>query len=82
MYIRGIITSIYFIDENNKQYKNYKNGYSISYDTGENQLGYSYSELKILKDHYRRNRDVSYFSLLGIYFLNILDLTSVNAHLL
>lgn len=76
----GIITSIYFIDENNKKYKNYKEAALLSYDSGENQLGYSYSELKILKDYYRRNRDVSYFSLVGIYILNIVD-ASVNAHL-
>ncbi|MAO71335.1 MAG: hypothetical protein CMD02_02355 [Flavobacteriales bacterium] len=76
----GIITSVYFIDENNKQYKNYKEAALMSYETGDDQLGYSYSELKTLKDHYRRNRDISYFTLIGIYFLNILD-ASVNAHL-
>ena len=76
----GIITSVYFIDENHKQYKNYKEAALMSYETGDNQLGYSYSELKTLKDHYRRNRDISYFTLIGIYFLNILD-ASVNAHL-
>lgn len=76
----GIITSIYFIDENNKKYENYKESALLSYDTGENQLGYTYSELKTLKDHYRRNRDISYFSLVGIYILNIVD-ASVNAHL-
>ncbi len=76
----GIITSVYFIEENNKQYKNYKEAALMSYETGDDQLGYSYSELKTLKDHYRRNRDISYFTLIGIYFLNILD-ASVNAHL-
>ncbi len=76
----GIITSVYFIDENNKQYKKYKNAALQSYETEQNQLGYTYSELKTLKDHYRRNRDVSYFSLIGIYLLNIVD-ASVNAHL-
>ncbi len=76
----GIITSIYFIEENNKKYKNYKEAALLSYEIGENQLGYTYTELKTLKNHYRRNRDVSYFSLLGIYILNIVD-ASVNAHL-
>jgi len=76
----GIVTSIYFIEENNKKYKNYKEAALLSYETGENQLGYTYTELKTLKNHYRRNRDVSYFSLLGIYILNIVD-ASVNAHL-
>lgn len=76
----GLITSVYFIDENNKQYKNYKEAALLSYETGEDQLGYTYSELKTLKEHYRRNRDVSYFSFIGVYILNIVD-ASVNAHL-
>lgn len=76
----GIITSVYFIEENNKQYNNYKEAALLSYETGENQLGHTYSELKTLKDHYRRNKDVSYFSLAAIYLLNIVD-ASVNAHL-
>ncbi|MBT5354634.1 MAG: hypothetical protein HOL56_06005, partial [Flavobacteriales bacterium] len=34
----------------------------------------------ILKDHYKRNREISYFSFVGVYILNIID-ASVNAHL-
>ena len=60
--ISRIITSIYFIDENNKKYENYKEPNCPQLRYGENQLGYTYSELKTLKDHYRRNRDISYFS--------------------
>lgn len=76
----GLLTSAYFINDNNTQYKNYKEAALLSHQTGENQLGYTYSELKTLKDHYRRNRDVSYFSFVGVYILNIVD-ASVNAHL-
>ena len=76
----GLVTSVYFINDNNIQYKEYKNAALVSYETEENQLGYTYSELIILKDHYKRNREISYFSFVGVYILNIID-ASVNAHL-
>ena len=80
IYYSGLITSVYFINDNRTKYIDYRNAALLSYDTGENQLGYSYSQLKDLKEHYRRNRDVSYFIFTGIYILNIVD-ASVNAHL-
>ena len=67
IYYSGLITSIYFINDNSKKYLKYKEAALLSYDTGENQFGYTYSQLKDLKEHYRRNRDVSYFILTGIY---------------
>ena len=76
----GLVTSAYFINDNNNQYKEYKDAALVSYETGEDQLGYTYSELIILKDHYKRNREISYFSFVGVYILNIVD-ASVNAHL-
>lgn len=76
----GLVTSFYFINENNSKYIEYREAALLSHETGENQLGYSYSELKTLKEHYRRNRDLSYFSFVGVYILNIVD-ASVNAHL-
>ncbi len=76
----GLVTSFYFITENNSKYIEYREAALLSHETGENQLGYSYSELKTLKEHYRRNRDLSYFSFVGVYILNIVD-ASVNAHL-
>ena len=76
----GFVASAYFINDNNNQYKEYKDAALLSYETGEDQLGYTYSELIILKDHYKRNREISYFSFVGVYILNIID-ASVNAHL-
>ena len=76
----GLVTSAYFINDNNNQYKEYRDAALLSYETGEDQLGYTYSELITLKDHYKRNREISYFSFVGVYILNIID-ASVNAHL-
>ena len=76
----GIVTSFYFINENNSKYIEYREAALLSHETGENQLGHSYSELKNLKEYYSRNRDLSYFSFVGVYILNIVD-ASVNAHL-
>ena len=58
----GLVTSAYFINDNNNQYKEYRDAALLSYETGEDQLGYTYSELITLKDHYKRNREISYFS--------------------
>ena len=76
----GLVTSAYFINDNNNQYNEYRDAALLSYETGEDQLGYTYSELITLKDHYKRNREISYFSFVGVYILNIID-ASVNAHL-
>ena len=76
----GLVTSAYFVNDNNNQYNEYRDAALLSYETGEEQLGYTYSELIILKDHYKRNREISYFSFVGVYILNIID-ASVNAHL-
>jgi len=76
----GLVASAYFINDNNNQYNEYRDAALLSYETGEDQLGYTYSELITLKDYYRRNREISYFSFVGVYILNIVD-ASVNAHL-
>jgi len=81
----GLITSAYYINDNNEKYNLYKDAALISIEnSNSNQIingtTYSYSDLKTLKDHYRRNRELSYFSFVGVYILNIVD-ASVNAHL-
>lgn len=81
----GLITSGYFIRDNQDNYTMYKEAAITSLNDNEavqtvEGQKYSYSELIILKDHYKRNREISYFSFVGIYILNIID-ASVNAHL-
>ena len=77
----GLIASGYFIKDNQDNYNMYKEAALTSIENNyENQLDFTYSELITLKDHYRRNREISYFSFIGIYILNVVD-ASVNAHL-
>ena len=77
----GIITSGYFIKDNQDNYNMYKEAALTSIENNyEDQLHFTYSELITLKDYYKRNREISYFSFVGIYILNVVD-ASVNAHL-
>ncbi len=79
----GFITSAYYINESNNSYQLYKNSY-LGRITGNNddefQGQYSDSDLKILTDHYKRNREISILCFFGTYILNIID-ASVTAHL-
>ena len=79
----GLITSAYYIQENNESYQLYKNIYlnrlaGINSDVFQEE--YSQADLKILTDHYRRNREISILCFIGTYILNIID-ASVSAHL-
>jgi len=81
----GLLTSAYYINDNHNQYKQYKDAYLIRIDTDPNTVDdfvsqYSSGDLIILKDFYRRNREVSIMFLVGTYILNIID-ASVDAHL-
>ncbi len=81
----GILSSAYYINENNQKYNLYKSAAINSINNNSsnqivNENDYSYSELKILKDYYRRNREISYFSFIAVYVLNVVD-ASVGAHL-
>jgi hypothetical protein len=76
----GLVTSAYFIHDNNTQYKKYQNAAIKSSETGENQLGFTYSQLIILTNHHKRNKDISIICFVGTYILNIID-ASVSAHL-
>lgn len=80
----GLLTSAYYINDNNVQYKLYKDAYLKRLDNNPDNddfVGeYSSGDLLILKDFYRRNREVSILCFVGTYIINILD-ASVDAHL-
>lgn len=80
----GLLTSAYYINDNNVQYKLYKDAYLKRLDNNpdnDNFVGeYSSGDLLILKDFYRRNREISILCFVGTYIINVLD-ASVDAHL-
>ena len=80
----GLLTSAYYINDNNVQYKLYKDAYLKRLDNNpdnDNFVGeYSSGDLLILKDFYRRNREVSILCFVGTYIINVLD-AYVDAHL-
>jgi hypothetical protein len=76
---------VYFIVDNNKQYKIYRNAYIKRLDNDSSTVDdftniYSDEDLRLLKNFYRRNRDLSWIATGMIYVLNIVD-ASVDAHL-
>lgn len=80
----GILTSLYYINDNNKKYKDYKGAYLNRLDNNPSNdteyIEYNSMDLLTLKDFYRRNREISILCLFGSYIINILD-ASVDAHL-
>ena len=80
----GLITSAYYIKQNNDQYKLYRSTYLNRINTDNNtdqfQGEYSNQDLVTLTDFYRRNREVSTLLFTLTYLLNIID-ASVSAHL-
>ena len=80
----GLLTSAYYINDNNVQYKRYKDAYLKRLDNNQDNddfVGeYSSGDLLILKDFYRRNREISILCFVGTYIINVLD-ASVDAHL-
>ena len=81
----GLIVSGYYIYENQKKYNHYKEAYLKNIDENpENDMyinEYSNAQILTLKDHYRRNREISLLCLGLTYIINIVD-ASVDAHLL
>ncbi len=89
--IGGFATMIYVVDWNNRGYKRFKTAYSqmIAYeadsdaypDGSPDEFGgvYSSSDLKSIRDSYRRNRDMSLLFVAGLYILQIVD-AHVDAH--
>ncbi|MFI3269154.1 MAG: DUF5683 domain-containing protein [Rikenellaceae bacterium] len=89
--VGGFAMMTYVIDWNNRGYKRFKKAYSLraAYDTdpdaypdgSTDEFGgrYSADYLKSLRDSYRRNRDMSFIFVAGLYVLQIVD-AHVDAH--
>lgn len=78
----GMGASIYFIIDNNKQYKRFRNEYldRLNGNICNCALAiYDESDLLTIQNTYRRWRDLSYIALGLIYVLQIVD-ASVDAH--
>lgn len=79
-------TCVYFISENSKNYRFWKNAYIAFNDTdpltnpsGEAD-GLSNIQLDLNQQYYKKFVDISYMSFLGVYALQIID-ANVDAHL-
>ena len=78
----GLGTTLYLINFNNQEFNSIKNERLNRID-GNSPIYYAqYSEnqLKEIQDEYRRLRDLSVISLIGIYFLQVID-ANVESHL-
>ena len=78
----ALIASGYYINDNNSEYKKYRNTYlnRIDGDFSDNMPEVNNDELLVRKDFYKRNREISIMLFSLTYILNIID-ASVNAHL-
>ena len=74
IYYGAMLTSAYFYDYNNKQYRRYKQLYA---ETGTGDTNYTGNltadNLKYYRDNFRRKRDYSIIAMVGIYALQIID---------
>lgn len=74
-------TCVYFIGRNGKEYQYYKSEYIKAADTDPLTMSeFTADQIKPVMDTYRQWLDLSYFSLLGVYALQIID-AHVDAHL-
>lgn len=73
----GISTMIFIVDWNNRGYTKMKRALSNP-DDELNKLR-TKEEIKLYRDIYRKNRDLAFMGLIGVYVLNIID-ANVDAH--
>ena len=73
----GATALIYFISENNKEYKKFKQAIILRNDddstTTDDFPRFTNEDLSVRKNYYRRNRDLCYIFTGLLYTLNILD---------
>ena len=79
----GIGTASFFIFDNHSQFKSYKAERLCREETGliNNYPEYSSDQLKLIQEDYRRWRDLSVISFIGVYLLQLVD-ANVEGHLL
>lgn len=80
----GLGTAVYFINDNNREYKRYRTAYLALVDgdpdtVDEFEGRYSADQVLNVADTYRRWRDMSYIAFGLVYMLNVID-ASVDAH--
>tara|TARA_B110000977_G_scaffold201393_1_gene295786 strand:- start:986 stop:1510 length:525 start_codon:yes stop_codon:yes gene_type:complete len=78
-------TALYVANWNRKEYLSYRKAYEYRTDTDESTVDefegiYTENNLVTIKNYHRKNRDLGYIIMVGIYLLNIVD-ASVDAHL-
>ena len=79
----GLGTASFFIIDNNIQFNSYKNERLYRKETGLTKLypEFNSDQLKVIQEDYRRWRDLSVISFIGIYILQLID-ANVEGHLL
>jgi len=79
----GIGSTIFLTIDNNTNFHSYRNErlYRQEYGTSNLYSEYSDDNLKVLQDLYRKWRDMSIISTMGIYLLQLID-SNVEGHLL
>jgi hypothetical protein len=82
----GLAVSVYFISDNTLLMNEFKEAWKVAVEddvftlTDTNGALYTLTDLEVNTYLYRRNRDLSYLSFLGIYLLQIVD-ANVDAHM-
>ena len=79
----GLGSSIYFLIDNQNEFNAIKNERLNRLNTGLTTLYplYSPSQLEIIQNDYRRWRDLSVISILGVYLLQVID-ANIEGHLI
>lgn len=79
----GLAVCVYFIDDNTKNYRLYKEAYIAELDddpSTNNETGFNFETVEARMEQSRRWLDLSYISLAAVYALQIID-ANVDAHL-
>lgn len=81
----GVGATLYAARWNQNEYLHYRQAFEYRTDNDDNTIDeyvdrYTETNLITIKNYYRKNRDLSYILVAGVYLLNIID-ASVDAHL-